>query len=89
MTVKRKHIRFQPDSDTFMAVRLEDNSLYTGLCVSESQGGSAGVFINHPNFVSGIMCLVKVGKLDPISAQIRWVTELDSDVLKVGFEYLS
>ncbi len=85
----RKHIRFQPDSDTFVALKLEDNSLYTGLCVSESQGGCAGVFINHESFVAGKMCLIKVGKLDAVAAEIRWVKELDSDIIKVGFQYLS
>ncbi len=88
-TTKRKHIRFNPDEDTFIAVKIEDDTLYTGLCVSESQGGCSGVFMNHVNFISGKMCYLKVGKLDPVSAEIRWVTELDTDVVKVGFQYLA
>lgn len=89
MEDQRKHIRFQPDEDTYIIIKLEDDTIYSGLCIDESQSGSAGVFINHYNFTPGKMCLMKVGKLDAISAEIKWVTELDNDVVKIGFSHLA
>lgn len=89
MEKKRKHIRFHAEEDTFITVKLEDDSLFTGLCLSESQGGCSGVFVKSDHFMAGKMGMVKVGKLDPLSAEIRWVTELDSEVIKVGFHFLS
>lgn len=89
MEVKRKHIRFQPDDNTYIMVQVDNDVVYSGLCVSESQGGCSAAFLNNPAFIAGTMCYVKVGKLEPISAEIRWVTELDSDLVKIGFQYLS
>ena len=89
MEQKRKHIRFQPDENTFIFVNLDDDIVHGGLCISESHGGCSGVFHLSENFVIGKMCYLKVGKLDSICADIRWITPLDDTVVKVGFEYLN
>ncbi|MFT6630702.1 MAG: hypothetical protein ACJAS4_000644 [Bacteriovoracaceae bacterium] len=91
MEKKRQFIRFQPDENTYMMVKIEDvegDNIYSGLCVSESQGGCSAAFLNNKAFTAGKMCFVKVGKLDAESAEIRWVTELDEDLVKVGFRFL-
>jgi hypothetical protein len=91
MDNKRKFIRFQPDDNTYMIVKLDgenDEIFHSGLCVSESQGGCSAAFLNNASFTAGKMCFIKVGKLEPESAEIRWVTELDEDLVKVGFKYL-
>lgn len=90
MENQRKHIRFIPDDHTFILVNLEDsNETLCGLCVSESQGGCSGLFLNHNGFKAGEMVYIKVGKLESVAAEIRWVTELDKDCVKIGFAYLS
>lgn len=90
MENQRKHIRFTPDENTIMLLNLEeDKDTLCGLCISESQGGCSGLFINHPGFKAGKMVYIKVGKLDAIGAEIRWVTELDKDSVKIGFSYLA
>ncbi len=90
MENQRKHIRFTPDESTIILLNLEEDSdTLCGLCITESQGGCSGVFINHNGFKAGRMVYLKVGKLDPIGAEIRWVTELDKDTVKIGFFYLS
>lgn len=84
---KRKHIRFSADDNTFVGLHIE-GSTFGGLCITESQGGCSAVFVNHDQFVAGKHCLVHVGKMDTLKAEIRWVTELDSEVVKIGFKYL-
>ena len=89
MDNKRKHIRFKPDERTYILINIVDDEVESGLCVTESQGGCSAVFLNKPCYQAGEMCYLKVGKLDPVAAEIRWVTVLDNDLVKVGFEYLS
>ena len=88
---RRKHIRFTPDDKTYMFFQIEHSDTeytHAGLAVSESQGGASGVFLNNAEIVAGKMCLLKIGKLETMSAEIRRVTELDEDVVKVGFKLL-
>ncbi len=89
MENKRQHIRFEPDENTLILLKVDNDEIHSGLCVSESQGGCSAAFLNNSAFVAGKMVYLKVGKLDSISAEIRWVTELDEDIVKVGFKYLS
>ena len=85
----RRHIRFEADENTFILLNIDNEVVHSGIGVSESQSGCAGVFRTNNLFVAGKMVYVKVGKLEPVSAEIRWVSELDKDVMKVGFEFLS
>lgn len=89
MKNKRKFIRFEPDENTYVLVDIQDEAIHSGLALSESQGGCCGVFKSNSLYKTGEMVYIKVGKMDPISAEIRWVKELDNDVMKLGFEYLS
>jgi hypothetical protein len=89
MDNKRRHIRFEPEENTFVFVNIDNENVHGGLCTSESQSGCSGVFRTCGSFVAGKMVYVKVGALDALSAEIKWVSELDKDTLKVGFEYLS
>jgi hypothetical protein len=88
MTGARKHIRFEAEDKTFINLKFDEDSIYGGLALSESTGGCSGIFKNNPKFFAGTFCEVEVGKLDPMKAEIRWVEELDKDVIKVGFEYI-
>ena len=36
----------------------------------------------------GDVCLVKVGRLDAIKAQVRWRKEIDAGTFKIGLMYL-
>lgn len=84
---KRKHERFEAKSNTFVGIEVEGSSI-GGLCISESQGGCSAVFVNHNVFMAGKECDVHVDEQSTLKAEIRWVTELDTDVVKVGFQYL-
>lgn len=84
----RKHIRFEAEENTFILARGESDIVHSGLALSESQGGCSGVFKVNKDFELKKMMLVKVGQLDSIPVEIRWITPLDHEVVKVGFQYL-
>lgn len=88
MNKNRRQIRFEADENTFIVARTEEGAIHSGICLDESQGGCAGVFRKHDDFIPKKMLLVKAGKLDPIPAEIKWVRVLDVDTIKVGFHYL-
>ena len=88
MSNNRKHIRFLPDENTFILVKGQSEKVHSGLCVDESQSGCAGVFVKHEDLIPKKMTMLKVGNLDAIPAEIRWVRVLDEDVVRVGFQYL-
>lgn len=86
--IKRKHIRFNADENTFVAVKVEDHNPIGGLAITEAKGGCSAVFILTDKFKAKDNCYIKVGKMDPIAAEVRWIKELDGDLVKVGFQYL-
>ena len=85
---KREYIRFSADENTFLVIKVGEHPAIGGLCVTESQGGCSGSFLNHDYFVASEKVLLRVGKLDTILAEIRWITQLDEDIVKIGFKYL-
>lgn len=85
----RRHIRFEPDINTLVVALDDQGSRLSGVCLDESLSGCAAVFKKHANFVEKKILDIKVGQLKAIKAEIRWVKEIDTDVLKVGFEYLT
>jgi hypothetical protein len=88
MAGARKHIRFEAEDKTFITLKFDEDSIHGGLGLSESTGGCSGVFKNVDKFFAGVICEIKVGKLEPMQAEIRWVEELDKDIIKVGFQYI-
>mgnify|MGYP003688893587 CR=1 FL=1 len=88
MDKPRKHIRFEPDENTFVLAKGDSGITHSGICVDESQSGCAGVFKKHNDLIPKKMIMVKVGQLDVISAEIRWAKILDEGIVKVGFQYL-
>lgn len=85
----RRHIRFEPDPNTYVLVKVSDELSLSGLCLDESLSGCAAVFKKHEALVEKAVIDVKVGELELMTAEIRWLKEIDADVLKVGFEYLT
>lgn len=91
MTYKRrKSYRFEATPGTLASVSFNMESFEVetkGLVYNESFLGCACVFIKNDNLVKGKRCLIQCGDLNPTGATIRWMTYLDPDVLKAGFEY--
>jgi len=84
---QRKHIRFHLEEDSYMSVTIDDLKPLLGLCISESHGGCSGVFYPNERFKAGAIVIVKVGRLEPEEAEIRYFHELADDVVKMGFEF--
>ena len=62
------------------------------LIFQEAYGGCGLIFFNRDQlegtFNEGLQCMIKIGDLTPLPARAVWVKPVDSDVLKVGFEFL-
>lgn len=88
---RRRQIRFFPDENSLLEVYLPSTGKQTlqkiGLLYDESSGGCAGVFLQDPILQTGTQVEVKVGKLQVLTAEIRYVTEISPRLVRVGFLY--
>ena len=75
------HIDLQPDADKF-------NPTIVGLAIDEAGKGCGAVVLNIPAIKEGSRCRIQVGRLPPMMAEIKWVRELDPQVLKIGVLYV-
>lgn len=93
-TFSRKSIRFPADKNSIVYLKKtsetnhEPSIDHVGLVSNEAAKGFGAVFINSFNLSQGDQCLVKVGELAALHAQVAWIKDIDEDVVKVGFEYL-
>ena len=51
-------------------------------------GGCSLAVLGTDRLQVGDVCVVQVGKLAPLRAEVRWRNELDDKVLRVGFMFL-
>ena len=76
---------YDTDTDQF-------NGDMAGLIIDQSFKGCSVVFINREKsdafLPEGLKCIVKVGKMSPLPALVRWREDLPSNLVKVGFEFL-
>lgn len=97
---KRHHMRFKPEDVEIALIQFTDadpevatfEPHTAGLVIDEAYGGCGLVALGHgtPEGVhDGARCNVKVGKIGPVKAEVRWVRKLDEDVSKLGIEYLN
>lgn len=91
----RAKIRFAPDNNELSFISLSLAHFHkeiSSLIVNESSGGACLV-INRKLVPStdalaeGRFIQVKIGKLEPLSAVVRWVKHVDDDFIKIGVEY--
>lgn len=96
---KRRHMRFPPDKVEVAYIEFTDQDRDSatfqanaaGLVMEEAYGGCGLVVLSTlapADVQEGAPCQVRVGRIGPIRAEIRWVKALDDDVAKVGLEYL-
>ena len=90
---KRKHIRFASDigAQAFILNNDEGLKLKTplpALVVEESFKGCSLVVLKDPMFHEGAQLKVKVGRLDPMQSEIRWVKSFDGKICYIGLVYL-
>jgi len=92
---ERRKVRFAPDEGAIAQIDptiREDNADFEpkiqALVIDEARDGCGLVVVNNKVLFEGDTCLVKIGDLDPLISEIRWVQELDEDVQKIGVMYL-
>lgn len=91
----RKSIRFEPDEGTLAYIdttprehKSEFDPKIMALVIDEALDGCGLAVVNNKTLFEGDICLVKVGLLDPLIGEVRWVRELDEEVHKIGIMYL-
>ncbi|MDH5655204.1 MAG: hypothetical protein OEZ34_04820 [Spirochaetia bacterium] len=101
---RRNFLRFKPESlDIAVAVIDQEklnNPSYSkqldgdlaGLILDQSHKGCSIIFINRDDseyfFLEGSKCILQVGKLPPLMAEVKWREKLPSRIYKVGFEFI-
>lgn len=91
---RRRNIRFTPDPGTVALVDIDPTRLgafkptITCLVTEESFRGAGLVAISDKNFQPGARFRVAVGNAAPALAEVRWVSNLDSHVVRIGIMYV-
>ena len=91
--VKRRSLRFDPDDNAVAYIsrdvdKLDVDASIAALPINESFDGVSLITLVKHNFSVSEKLLVKVGKLAPMLGEVKWVKELDSETVRVGFHYL-
>jgi hypothetical protein len=91
----RRSLRFPPDEG---AVAWIDPSVHedkhafkptvAALVIDEALNGCGLITLAQDWLREGAECMVRVGQLAPLRAEIRWVKDLNDDVLKIGVVFL-
>lgn len=87
---KRKQVRFHPDDNQTAWLSLDINTFskdYVCLIDQESYDGCKLILNRKVPIEAGDCCLVKVGAILPILAEVRWLKELPGNILTIGLEF--
>ncbi|CAM2066827.1 hypothetical protein SCOR_15715 [Sulfidibacter corallicola] len=75
-------------------IHTEDDSFepeYVAMVVEQSHQGCGLVLVrynkDYEKLTKDVPCIVKVGRLHPLPAIIRWRKDLDEDLFKLGLEF--
>ena len=58
------------------------------MIVEEAKSGCGLVVVRRPDLTPGKVIRVKVGRLTPLLAEIKWRNELDTKVARIGCAFL-
>lgn len=90
---KRKYVRFAAEvgMQAFVLSDDEGKKLKTplpALVVEESYKGCSLVVLKSSLYHEGAQLKIKVGELDPMMAEIRWIKTFDGKVCSLGLVYV-
>lgn len=89
--VKRKYVRFNPDLGDYVIILVEDKTKkiipHVALLVEEAYGGCQIAVTRDLALKKGTKMRVKVGRMDPCWAQVKWTKELGTKITTMGLEY--
>lgn len=88
MENKRKHVRFDPDENSLIELFKRDQQgkmiKAVGLVRDESHNGCGAIFRKKFPFKEGEVIYANVGKLTELKAEIIWIKQMDTVLIKVG-----
>ena len=90
--------RTKPDLGSYAQIQLRGGTAATaarefrpgllGLISEESTHGCGLVLLSTPSLQVGDTCRVRTRKVGPVLAEVRWRTDIDSSVVRVGLKFL-
>lgn len=92
--VKRRHLRFRPDPLEYAQIAVQSfHDPFTPelvALVSEEapMGGCGLVLLETPMLKVGDHCRVKVGRIDPLRAQVMWRQVVEPGIIRLGLKFL-
>lgn len=95
---QRRYLRFTPEDVGVAMIHFTDRAPddiqfdpdTAGLVMEEAYAGCGLVVpgeAGQGNLREGTPCLIRINKIGPIQAEVRWVKTLDEGVAKIGIEY--
>jgi hypothetical protein len=92
--VKRRHLRFQPDPLEYAQIAVRSFSdpftpeLVALVAEEAPMGGCGLVLLETPLLKVGDLCRVKVGRIDPLRAQVAWRQVVEPGIIRLGLKFL-
>ncbi len=90
---KRSYIRYEAEKNTIGMIGFQEATKdflpqHIGLVFNEGYRGCGMIMLYSSEIVTNHLCIVQCGVLHPIKSRVAWITRLDTNTIKVGFEYL-
>jgi len=96
---RRRYLRYPPDESEIVLLQFSSTTPSeevfepetAGLVCEESRGGLRVVVLTRGPIRSvekGSRCVVQVANLGLQAAEIRWMEDVDDDVVKLGIEFV-
>ncbi|MDZ7790596.1 MAG: hypothetical protein U5L08_08925 [Xanthomonadales bacterium] len=96
---RRRYLRYPPDETEIVLLQFSNTTPSeevfepetAGLVCEESRGGLRVVVLTRGPIGSvekGSRCVVQVANLGLQAAEIRWMEDVDDDVVKLGVEFV-
>lgn len=59
-----------------------------GLIVDEAYGGCSIILVTTTKLKIGDICKIQLGGFSPLKAELKHISQLDTNILKLGFQFL-
>jgi hypothetical protein len=92
--VKRRHLRFRPDPMEYAEIAVRNPGTpftpeMVALVSEEAPMGGCGlVLMETPLLKVGDVCRAKVGRIDPLRAEVVWRKAVEPGIIRIGLKFL-
>lgn len=90
--IERIHNRYEADPNTIASIDVSGTAIFkpaiVALVLNESFKGCGLITPATDLLQIGVKCTVQIGAAKPVSAEVKWRTEIDAQAIKVGLMYL-